>query len=943
MHDLQDRQLQGHIDISLDREVEDKNLNINGNYIVGDGVGGDKVEGDKIGGHKLTVERLYLNADAAPDEAEFLSVTISGDQTVVVKQQFIEQFVKQLYENHLIIVEKHSSIHVETIVRQITQTFYRLYNDLSLWQWSDGDEPPDLKSHFSVEDAIQRESGIYQCFNIAHDIIDDLDLPNLRRKLELHNQYIILTTSSPHDASVIKSTYSKLWCTLPEDGYALEYLANELALALENLKNLSDTDRFMLQAERKISGIDVQKIAGELGSLSNIDVFVAYLGTYQELDEKLINNLVKQTQNQNFDKKIYYLYERLDGEHQKLLAGGLCLFGGLVDELFFSSLQKVVSGPWHHIFHDIVILDYFHLEPLHSFITYHENKIKHRHSTAQFEPLFLKVWKDYQYHIRAAVPILMQITNESVQRIGVRAKTDIERQQHRDLRYTTSKVLSLMGILSPQSVEHPLTELATDTNWGLQTTAARAVAYWYKTGELGKIQSINFLTNWQLYISHQGPEYVALQKNISSTIIWALSYILHEEQGATLCDSLIHLVFRMLVCPYEDLRSRAQTSLLPKLFSTDIEPLIQALTTSNIFNRNNIEQHSYLSGIIVLSQAFEQRGHLIDISGWLVIELEQSVKESYLSSFEVLTNEQLDWLTEKILIPYIEQSTYLILLLIQIERFRTVVFSTLKTKFGGDQDNLLYILSQWYQQYEQDLFIDERNKVEFWSHLLPSIGMIFKFVDKFDEYEKWIDLWLQERKSFQLWEIANSLVEVDRHLTNLSNDTKELLPFCDSTVTFSFVEKSVLSYIIAEQTNPFSHKIFLYFYCSRFGSHMATLIESNLLRNISSITLYTVAPFDTKVRKKLSDLFPVADAIFQKDRSTFEKIIHRLKRAQNTEIANVAVKLNRTVRWSQTQNCLVGIFQAIMIFPVALLLAVGKSFVDVLLNIPWRTVKRYLK
>jgi hypothetical protein len=179
--------------------------------------------------------------------------------------------------------------------------------------------------------------------------------------------------------------------------------------------------------------------------------------------------------------------------NEQLISLGLCFFDGLFDDQFFAAVEQVAERVK---LRDQLLRapDYVDLGRLHNFFNFIETTSREiKRIEIRFPEhrlMLLKVvWKKYQRLIRNVLPVLVNLVKTSARSFsGELYGSDLRRNQ---LRKVITEAISNIGLISGDSVEDALLELAADNSIEVRAVAARAMALWRENKQNGESQNFN--------------------------------------------------------------------------------------------------------------------------------------------------------------------------------------------------------------------------------------------------------------------------------------------------------------------------------------------------------------------------------------------------------------------------------------------------------------------
>lgn len=168
---------------------------------------------------------------------------------------------------------------------------------------------------------------------------------------------------------------------------------------------------------------------------------------------------------------------------ERLLALGLSFFDGLFDDQFFAALEEIVETVWQKRDSSLRALDYCDFEKLEeSFFNFTETKNQGTKINIRFPKqrriLFKVAWNRDRRQILAALPVMVDIVNQSVSRSFINPELYGTNTKCNEVRKAIAETISDIGSISVTSVQTTLLQLAANNDTRVQSTAAYAMAQW---------------------------------------------------------------------------------------------------------------------------------------------------------------------------------------------------------------------------------------------------------------------------------------------------------------------------------------------------------------------------------------------------------------------------------------------------------------------------------
>lgn len=893
------------------------------NHIYGDAVQGDKVAGDKVAGNKYEsqffVSYHVQMIDESSETTRSIEVELTSEQERRIKPDVIQNLVGQLQHKQLLIVGDHPQMDKQELVDHLIWGFRRSYQKLSVWLWSEDVEEPNLISFLSSQGGQLSEAGIFVFREVFPSIFDRADWSYLQSALKERQQYLILTTSIPQAMWKDNGYATAFQADIPEYIFDPAYLVEELQTALINVNadELPQTIVQNIQTTELISGFSLYDAATRLSSPTNIHVFVARLYHFSnEIDKDAVTKLINEVHQQQSDGKIYYLYKQLGTDQNKLLVAGLCLFGELYEAKFFTGLRRVVQGPWRHMFPAVGIFDYFHLDPLYHLWTRQDNRIIHRQPN-QRRSLLKFTWRSYQHHICEALPQLVPLVEDSVQP-RPRSKTLVERQRDQFLRFTIGDVLGDVGRLSVPAVEDTLLHLASHMNFGVQATAARAIAQWAGQERELESQLFDLLERWQENRWQQVTEFPIDSKNIQLTVARAVYYILLNMRTLQLPDAMVSLLWRLLFNPYPEVRKYFGDKIQSKLFPRHLDQIIRGWNQYLPYPTSSPTPVYWVASLITFGRICDACGRLDTIDSWLINGLARSTYGGG-HVFQALTVEQRQWLAQRVFPRYLRELHQLLLTLLQEGRSESGMVDVFVLAHQTQPQEVLQLLNDWRNRWQQTLEKQDEVQTARWLTALPLIGMIYGAVNEFQAFTPWLTVWLEQREWQRYAEIVSVLLQIYQYQTS----TQPMQPVTNEPTTVvetpvialtTPVETCLYDWLSDSKAITAQHQVALLFWNERQEIGIAKKCTEQEPPQLSGIAQLSMVLFSPNHQTTIRNLLPVALIIHQINAGTINTIIKQWRIAPHSEVNRIGVDLGY-ILWLSNAGC----FFAFFLAPVKLL------------------------
>ncbi len=302
--------------------------------------------------------------------------------------------------------------------------------------------------------------------------------------------FVLVSTDTPFVSwKQNESARTLFWQDLsPEALYGSDELTNILVQRLIDAED-SLLPEFLtddLEPDKPLVGrLSVREAAERLKTPSNIAVFVQLLCAEREsLSEARVRELIDLAHDNK--RTLQQWYHAVLTSREQLLALGLSLFDGFFDDQFFTALEMVVENVWQRRDVSLRALDYCDLDNLRNFFSFVETqdqttKIKSRFSE-QRRALFEVAWNSHRRQILSALPVMTQLVRNSVGARSSQPELYGDYVRRKQLRSVIGETLSDIGLISRIAVQDALWTLAADSEPGVQSVAASALARWRAYG-----------------------------------------------------------------------------------------------------------------------------------------------------------------------------------------------------------------------------------------------------------------------------------------------------------------------------------------------------------------------------------------------------------------------------------------------------------------------------
>ena len=345
----------------------------------------------------------------------------------------------------------------------------------------------------------------------------------------------------------------------------------------------------------------------------------------EQLDD--CEELVNQYSQENYLSKWYL--QTLE-PRERLLALGLSFFDGLFDAQFFAALEEIVEKVWQKRDSSLRALDYCDFENLHGFFNFTETHNQGTKINIRFPKsrriLFKIAWNRERRQILSALPIMVEIVNQSVSESWLNPELYETQTKCNEIRKVIAETISDIGSISANSVQTTLLQLAANNDRRVQSTAAYAMARWRDPDYHLDQQLFDSLQSWldTLQIieqveailkggNPQNHEDFKAENYIKMTVALTVGYasLYDPPRGISnspgLSEELDKLLKKLINDPSENVRNTVLFSTLPQVLQLHLHQLSQWLhdLTKQQTNLGSKQEgnHSSEKSIIQFNQA----------------------------------------------------------------------------------------------------------------------------------------------------------------------------------------------------------------------------------------------------------------------------------------------------------------------------------------------------
>jgi hypothetical protein len=507
-------------------------------------------------GHDLFAAQRELRGYSIFAEVEFFSPTLQGVRPGEMEAPRIEsEFLPILTSHRLVVFGGHRFPEKVAFARHLAWHLSERLPDCNVLQWYSHSSLVHLSDAFDRQPA----NTLFIFPSLQPHQLGGYDLRRLLEDLGNHGQYAVLTTDSnlgqwsPTPGLIER----EVWCDASEGFFSPDFLAGTLLQRLEEMRDrlpaeLGPHIEDLHPGAELVAGLKIRDIAGKLRTPGQIRSFVVALTSQSEISpasvEKALGHLLD-------ERHAVHQWFRQVPSRDQLMALGLALLDGLLDDQVFAALELIVQNVWRDWESTLPHFDYHELGKVAEYFP-GPGEIGRTVRIECWSPqcrraLFEISWLLHRRRILATLPALVDIARDSpgggvdplpasrdglergregrpperedeegprtssdsreapVSEDDVRASRWYRHGRGRDLfgsslrsrllRQGMASTLSEIGLISLDAVEPLLLELAQEERQGLQAIAALALARWreIEPRDEGDRKLFRTLSAWQ--------------------------------------------------------------------------------------------------------------------------------------------------------------------------------------------------------------------------------------------------------------------------------------------------------------------------------------------------------------------------------------------------------------------------------------------------------------
>jgi len=330
----------------------------------------------------------------------------------------------------------------------------------------------------------------------------DYDVQRLRKALhDTHYAIVIVEEQTPWKQSQREDLRALYWNELSPNGI---YTTKDLVMFLITYARGEQgiLQRIIQKDARQnllIGGRRIDHVVSQLKTPERIEDFVRHLSAYARsglvTTQHVQESITAVQRNHNPLLEWYY---RLREPRRQLLALAICFFDGLYEQQFFAAVDCLIDQAWRQRDTLWRAIDYDDLAPLERFYEFvplaSGGKIIKTRSREQRRMLLTIVWERHRRSLVSALPVFYHCIKQSIEAPHTNIELYGSKELNAQIRSTLGDTLSDIGLQDTNVVAPFLLRLAIDSQIGIQTVAARAIARW--RGHGSHQQAFDVLVAW---------------------------------------------------------------------------------------------------------------------------------------------------------------------------------------------------------------------------------------------------------------------------------------------------------------------------------------------------------------------------------------------------------------------------------------------------------------
>ncbi|MEO5644256.1 MAG: hypothetical protein ABIQ40_04765 [Bacteroidia bacterium] len=569
------------------------------------------LEGENIAGRDQYIENNY---EAASGFSEI--DTDAYDETCFHSPVFTGTLAEQVKDRRLIVIAGGAGFDKTTFVRHLAAVISKDLQDTKVKEWRNTESNNDILKEILAE----TEPTVF-ILNSAVPLDVNYDLAKFASLVKDRNHYLLLTTEMTAEAWQQHEQVKKLyWFDIPSAGlYTRAQLTGIFLQKLELNKKLLDLqDEMLLNPSTPIAGKhSPESIVSRFETPDQIDFFFVLLkaDVSDEENDKKISAVISSITDTS-ETLVTKWYKTLT-PIEKLIALGGAMLEGLFDDQYFGVMQKIVEEFWHHRDKHLQSLDYCDMNFMLGFFKFEEYDDGRLILACKFPDqraeIIRAAWKDHKRHILSAFAVLTNLAGTSSAASAKRIENkDISGTIERGMRLRTvaAETISDIGIVSFQTAEPKLLDLAAAGDETTRRVTAKAMARWraYQKEE----QMLSTLSRWKK----------SKNTSIKLTVVLTLRYAAEYDSPGYLNEGIIEILSGMAA---DGSVAVSINAILPKLIGLHAVQLKDHLVNHFAIR----EQYSdTIAGAFV--KMYEENGLVVKqvLEEWLIVCNSENSKDN---------------------------------------------------------------------------------------------------------------------------------------------------------------------------------------------------------------------------------------------------------------------------------------------------------------------------
>jgi hypothetical protein len=489
--------------------MENTTITDSGTIVTGD----LSMHGDQVAGRDINNNEINLEPSGGFAEIN----TAVYDETFYTRPIFAGALAEQIKDRRLVVIAGGAGFDKNLLARHLAASVSTDTGEIKVMEWSDPEDAGKIVKEIKEEES----SSIFILPDTAPQNIQ-YDLRKLASVARDHSHYIIVTTEMTlHTWQQPQAVIDLYWFEVPSSGlYSKEILTAFFLQKLNLNRKLLDISPLTELHDHFVIGAAYTpfKIASLFGTPDQIDFFFTLLESKPEetLEEKIRSSIATAT---DVSETLVTKWYRTLSSSEKLIALGAALLEGMYDDQYFAVMQRVIENFWHHRARNLQSLDYCDLDFLLNFFKfeiYDDGRVTLMSKFPdQRVEIIRAAWSGHKRHILSAFTVITTLAGSS-SAAAANKVTDKEINgtvtRGKRLRAVVAETISDIGIVSLQTAEPKLLELASAGDIATRRITAKAVARWRAFQK--EEQMFLALERWKASKSAQ----------VKSTVVFTLQY-----------------------------------------------------------------------------------------------------------------------------------------------------------------------------------------------------------------------------------------------------------------------------------------------------------------------------------------------------------------------------------------------------------------------------------